>query len=115
MAFVHLHSHTEYSLLDGLQKIPAYVRRVKELGMTAAAITDHGAAYGLVDFYNECKKQGIKPILGCEFYIAPGSMYDKDPKNRYYHLIVLVNNLGLIEPPVRNQRATIPDAESHQK
>lgn len=92
MAFVHLHSHTEYSLLDGLQKIPAYVRRVKELGMTAAAITDHGVAYGLVDFYNECKKQGIKPILGCEFYIAPGSMYDKDPKNRYYHLIVLVKN-----------------------
>ena len=92
MAFVHLHSHTEYSLLDGIQKIPQYVKKIKELGMTAAAITDHGVAYGLVEFYNECKKQGIKPILGCEFYIAPKSMEEKDPACRYYHLIILVKN-----------------------
>ena len=71
MAFTHLHLHTEYSLLDGLGKIKDYVARAKALGMTSLAITDHGVANGLVEFYSECKAQGIKPILGCEFYEAP--------------------------------------------
>ena len=73
MKFAHLHCHTEYSLLDGSNKIKAYVTRVKELGMDAAAITDHGVMYGVIDFYKECKAQGIRPILGCEVYVAPGS------------------------------------------
>ena len=72
MAFAHLHVHTEYSLLDGSNKIKEYVSRLKELGMTAGAITDHGVMYGCIDFYKEAKKQGIKPILGCEVYVAPG-------------------------------------------
>lgn len=71
MAFVHLHTHTEYSLLDGSNKIKNYVARVKELGMTSAAITDHGVMYGVIDFYKECKNQGINPIIGCEIYVAP--------------------------------------------
>ena len=93
--FVHLHVHTEYSLLDGMSKIKALVARAKELGMKALAITDHGVAYGLVDFYNECVAQGIKPILGCEVYVAAGSRFDKSSKKgevRYYHLILLVKN-----------------------
>ncbi len=91
--FTHLHLHTEYSLLDGLGKIEDYVVRAKELGMKSIAITDHGNGYGLVEFYNSCKKHGIKPILGCEVYVAPGSRFDKDPnKVRYYHLILLVKN-----------------------
>ncbi|MGN0274447.1 MAG: DNA polymerase III subunit alpha [Chordicoccus sp.] len=92
MAFVHLHVHTEYSLLDGSNKIKEYVARVKELGMTAAAITDHGVMYGCMDFYKECLAQGIKPILGCEVYVSPGSRFDKDPgttDDRYYHLVLL--------------------------
>ena len=68
MSFAHLHVHSEYSLLDGMSKIPALVKKVKASGMTACALTDHGVMYGLADFYNECKKQGIKPILGCECY-----------------------------------------------
>ena len=93
-SFVHLHVHTEYSILDGMSKIPELVSRVKELGMSACAITDHGAGYGLVEFYDECKKQGVKPILGCEFYEAP---FDRKKKalqedERYYHLILLVKN-----------------------
>ena len=92
MAFVHLHVHTEYSLLDGSNKIKEYVARVKELGMAAAAITDHGVMYGCMDFYKECLAQGIKPILGCEVYVSPGSRFDKDPgttDDRYYHLVLL--------------------------
>lgn len=98
MAFVHLHTHTEYSLLDGSNKITEYVARVKELGMNAAAITDHGVMYGVIDFYKECKKEGIRPILGCEVYVAPESRFDREVSHgeeRYYHLILLAeNNVG---------------------
>jgi DNA polymerase-3 subunit alpha len=92
MAFVHLHAHTEYSLLDGCNRIKDYVRRVKELGMNAAAITDHGVMYGVIEFYKECKAQGIKPIIGCEVYIAPDSITLKDPSSKYYHLVLLAKN-----------------------
>lgn len=95
MSFVHLHSHTEYSLLDGSNKIKEYVARVKELGMNAAAITDHGVMYGVIDFYKECKEAGIRPILGCEVYVAPGSRTDKEAshgEDRYHHLILLAEN-----------------------
>lgn len=93
--FCHLHVHTEYSIQDGLSKIPSLVKRVKELGMSSCAITDHGGGYGLVEFYNTCKKEGIKPILGCEVYMAPGSRFDKSKstsERAYYHLILLVKN-----------------------
>ena len=96
MSFVHLHVHTEYSLLDGSNKIKEYVARVKELGMNSAAITDHGVMYGVIDFYNAAEKEGIKPILGCEVYVAPGSRFDKTPgsnnEERYYHLVLLAEN-----------------------
>ena len=95
MAFVHLHTHTEYSLLDGSNKIKEYIARVKELGMSAAAITDHGVMYGVIDFYKEAEKQGINPILGCEIYVAPGSRFDREPSHgddRYYHLVLLAEN-----------------------
>lgn len=95
MAFVHLHTHTEYSLLDGSNKIKEYVQRVKELGMNAAAITDHGVMYGVIDFYRAALKEGIKPILGCEVYVAPNSRFDKEltgGEDRYYHLILLAEN-----------------------
>ncbi len=99
MAFTHLHVHTEYSLLDGSNKIKEYVKRVKELGMTHAAITDHGVMYGCIDFYKECLAQGITPILGCEVYVSPGSRFDRNAgtsENRYFHLILLAeNNQGL--------------------
>ena len=80
MSFTHLHVHTEYSLLDGSNKIREYVARVKELGMTSAAITDHGAMFGVIDFYRECQKQGIRPVIGCEVYVAVGSRFDKNLK-----------------------------------
>lgn len=93
MSFVHLHTHTQYSLLDGSNRIKDYVARVKELGMNAAAITDHGVMYGVVDFYDECKKQGIRPIIGCEVYVAPGSRFDKNARDeKYYHLVLLAEN-----------------------
>lgn len=95
MAFTHLHVHTEYSLLDGSNKIKEYVSRVKELGMNSAAITDHGVMYGVIDFYREAKKQGIKPILGCEVYVAPNSRFDREVTggdDRYYHLVLLAEN-----------------------
>ena len=95
MKFVHLHVHTEYSLLDGSNKIKEYVARVKELGMNSAAITDHGVMYGVIDFYREARAQGIKPILGCEVYVAPGSRFDKEAaggEDRYYHLVLLAEN-----------------------
>ncbi|MCC8139062.1 MAG: DNA polymerase III subunit alpha [Lachnospiraceae bacterium] len=95
MAFAHLHVHTEYSLLDGSNKITEYVARVKELGMDSAAITDHGAMFGVIDFYKEAKAQGIKPILGCEVYVAPNSRFDKETtggEDRYYHLVLLAEN-----------------------
>ncbi len=95
MAFAHLHVHTEYSLLDGSNKIKEYVKRVKELGMNAAAITDHGVMYGVIEFYKEAKAAGIKPILGCEVYVAPGSRFEKtsgDNEDRYRHLVLLAEN-----------------------
>lgn len=98
MAFAHLHVHTEYSLLDGSNKIKEYVKRVKELGMESAAITDHGVMYGVIDFYKAAKDAGIKPILGCEVYVAPNSRFDKEltgGEDRYYHLVLLAeNNIG---------------------
>ena len=95
MAFTHLHVHTEYSLLDGSNKIKEYVARVKELGMNSAAITDHGVMYGVIDFYKEAKAQGINPILGCEVYVAPNSRFDRETvhgEDRYYHLVLLAEN-----------------------
>ncbi len=95
MAFTHLHVHTEYSLLDGSNKIREYVKRVKELGMDSAAITDHGVMYGVIDFYKEAKANGIKPILGCEVYVAPNSRFDKEVgggDERYHHLVLLAEN-----------------------
>ena len=98
MAFAHLHVHTEYSLLDGSNKIKEYVKRVKELGMDSAAITDHGVMFGVIDFYRAAKEAGIKPILGCEVYVAPNSRFDKEltgGDDRYYHLVLLAeNNVG---------------------
>ena len=93
--FTHLHVHTEYSLLDGANKIKEYVARVKELGMDSAAITDHGVMYGVIDFYKEAKAAGINPILGCEVYVAPGSRFDREiggGDDRYYHLVLLAEN-----------------------
>lgn len=95
MAFTHLHVHTEYSLLDGSNKIKEYVKRVKELGMNSAAITDHGVMYGVIDFYRAAREEGIKPILGCEVYVAPNSRFDKEltgGEDRYYHLVLLAEN-----------------------
>ncbi len=96
MSFAHLHVHTEYSLLDGSNKIKEYVARVKELGMNSAAITDHGVMYGVIDFYRAARAAGIKPILGCEVYVSPGSRFDKTPgsntEDRYYHLVLLAEN-----------------------
>jgi len=93
--FTHLHVHTEYSLLDGSNKIKEYVARVKELGMDSAAITDHGVMYGVIDFYREAKAAGINPVLGCEVYVAPNSRFDREIGNdedRYYHLVLLAEN-----------------------
>ena len=95
MSFAHLHVHTEFSLLDGSNKIKEYVSRVKELGMNSAAITDHGVMDGVIDFYREAKKQGINPILGCEVYVAPNSRFDREitgGDDRYYHLVLLAEN-----------------------
>lgn len=95
MSFTHLHVHTEYSLLDGASKIPELVHQAKELGMDSIAITDHGVMYGVIDFYRAAKKEGIKPIIGCEVYVAPGSRFDRElgkNENRYYHLVLLAEN-----------------------
>jgi len=91
VGFVHLHVHSEYSLLDGACRIKRLVGKVKELGQTAAAITDHGSMYGVIDFYNEALKQKIKPIIGCEVYVAPRSRFDKEHKadGNPYHLVLL--------------------------
>ncbi len=98
MAFTHLHVHTEYSLLDGSNKIKEYVKRVNELGMNSAAITDHGVMYGVIDFYRAAKEAGINPIIGCEVYVAPNSRFDKEltgGEDRYHHLVLLAeNNIG---------------------
>ena len=93
MAFTHLHLHTEYSLLDGACRLSRLAKAAKEKGMTALAITDHGVMYGAVDFYKECKKQGIKPIIGCEVYVAPQSRFDKTSSyGKYYHMVLLCKN-----------------------
>ena len=96
MGFAHLHVHTEYSLLDGSNKIKECVARVKELGMDSVAITDHGVMFGVIDFYRAAKAAGIKPVLGCEVYVAPGSRFDKETvgsgDDRYYHLVLLAEN-----------------------
>ena len=92
--FVHLHIHSEYSLLDGANRIKDLPIRAKELGMDAIALTDHGSMFGTIDFYKACKANGIKPIIGCEVYVAPRSRKDKDPNldARYNHLILLAKN-----------------------
>lgn len=93
--FTHLHVHTEYSLLDGSNKIKEYVARVKELGMNSAAITDHGVMFGCIDFYKAAREAGINPIMGCEVYVAPGSRFDREAQageGRYYHLVLLAEN-----------------------
>lgn len=95
MKFIHLHTHSHYSLLDGLAKIDDFISRVKELGMDAVAITDHGNLYGAIEFYKEANKQGIKPILGVEIYVAPKSRFDRSGKkddDRYFHLTLLAEN-----------------------
>ncbi|MEI3219669.1 MAG: PHP domain-containing protein [Lachnoclostridium sp.] len=96
MSFAHLHVHTEYSLLDGSNKIKECISRVKELGMNSVAITDHGVMFGVIDFYRAAKAAGINPVLGCEVYVAPGSRFDKEVggggDDRYYHLVLLAEN-----------------------
>ena len=95
MAFTHLHVHTEYSLLDGSCKIKELAARAKELNMDSMAITDHGAMYGVIDFYRAAKEAGVKPIIGCEVYVSPGSRFDRETvsgEDRYYHLILLAEN-----------------------
>ena len=95
MNFTHLHVHTEYSLLDGASKIKELVARTRELGMDSIAITDHGVMYGVIDFYRACREVGIKPIIGCEVYVAPGSRFDREAgrgEDRYYHLVLLAEN-----------------------
>ncbi len=95
MNFTHLHVHTEYSLLDGSAKINEIVARAKELGMDSLAITDHGVMYGVIDFYRACRREGIRPVLGCEVYVAPGSRFHKEggvTDERYYHLVLLAEN-----------------------
>ena len=92
--FVHLHIHSEFSLLDGANRIKDLPVRAKELGMKAMAITDHGVMYGVIDFYKACKKEGIKPIIGCEVYVASRTRFDKEPQDKkYYHLILLAKNI----------------------
>ena len=93
--FVHLHVHSEFSLLDGLGRIPSIVARAKALGQPAIALTDHGNLHGLMDFYTTARKAGIKPIIGCEVYVAPRSMTDREPKvdDRPYHLTLLARDL----------------------
>ncbi|MBQ4105362.1 MAG: DNA polymerase III subunit alpha [Clostridia bacterium] len=94
MAFTHLHVHSEYSLLDGACRIKDLVSEVKNMGQTAVAITDHGAMYGVIDFWRECKAQGIHPVIGCEVYVAPRSRFDKTPEldREYYHMVLLCEN-----------------------
>ena len=93
--FVHLHVHTEYSLLDGACRIDRLLKRVSEMGQTAAAITDHGVMYGVIDFYRKAKELGIRPIIGCEVYVAPRTMKDKVHRvdSSPHHLILLCKNM----------------------
>ena len=91
MGFVHLHVHTEFSLLDGACRIKNMMERVKEIGQEAIAITDHGVMYGVIDFYRAAKKAGVKPIIGCEVYVAPRTRHDRvhGVDNEAYHLVLL--------------------------
>ena len=92
-SFVHLHVHTEYSLLDGLTKIKQLVSSAKDMNMTSIAITDHGVMYGAIEFYKACLKENIKPIIGCEVYVSPKSRFIKTPANKKnYHLTLLAKN-----------------------
>src|SRR5690606_10633360 len=95
MKFTHLHLHSEYSLLDGVTRLPALVEKLKEYGMSSCALTDHGNMYGTFKFYNEMKHADLKPIVGCEIYIAPRSRFDKEAgiDNKYYHMTLLAMNL----------------------
>ena len=96
MSFVHLHTHTQYSILDASNKIDNYIQRLKDLGMSAGAITDHGNMYGAIEFYQKAMKADIKPIIGCEMYVATGSRFDKSSQKgdtRYYHLVLLCENM----------------------
>lgn len=99
MKFTHLHIHSHYSLLDGLAKIPDLVARAKAENMTALALTDHGAMYGVIEFYQECRKAGIKPIVGVETYLAPGGRLNKNPgaDARHYHLVLLAKTKPVIK------------------
>ena len=93
MAFTHLHVHTEYSLLDGASRISTLAAAAKRKGFDSLAITDHGVMYGVIDFYRACQKEGVKPIIGCEVYVAPRSRFDKSNSyERYYHIILLCEN-----------------------
>ena len=94
MPFTHLHLHSEYSLLDGACRIDALMQAVRENGMESVAITDHGVMYGVVDFYKSAQKHGVKPIIGCEVYVAPRKMTDKTATldSQYYHLVLLCEN-----------------------
>ena len=97
MNFTHLHVHTEYSLLDGAARINDLLDAAKNFGMTSLAITDHGTMYGVIDFYKAAVERGIKPIIGCEIYVAPGSRFDREKSDgvKYFHLILLAeNNIG---------------------
>ena len=110
--FVHLHVHTEFSLLDGANRIKPLVKRTKELGMEAIAITDHGNMHGVIDFYKAAKAEGIKPIIGCEVYLAPESRFDRvEVKGKkYYHLILLAkNNIGYKNLSQLVSKATIAE------
>ena len=90
MAFTHLHVHTEYSLLDGACRINRIAAAAKQKGFDSLAITDHGVMFGVIDFYRACKKEGIKPVIGCEVYVAPKSRFDKTSGyDKYYHMVVL--------------------------
>ena len=91
--FTHLHTHTEYSLLDGLSRINPMIQRCNALGMTSLAITDHGSMYGVIDFYSEALQNGIKPIIGCEVYVAVGDRRSKEPADRTpYHLTLIAKD-----------------------
>ena len=111
MAFTHLHVHTEYSLLDGASRIGDLVARAKELGMDSLAITDHGVMFGVIDFYRECQKQGIRPVIGCEVYTAPRTRFDKDAEKDKHmgHLVLLAEN----DQGYRNLMKIVSEAFRH--
>ena len=94
MKFTHLHVHSHYSLLDGLAKINDLVAKVKDLGMDSVALTDHGVMYGVVEFYKLATKNGLKPLIGCEMYLAPRTRFDKEPKidQKAFHILLLAKN-----------------------